>query len=354
MAFVVATWTSALAGGIGGTTAMLGRLYRHVSFERDIHNQPIRPYLLKPVVGVVAGIIVLYVVAIPGAFLIYFAVNRELVVQEILTTSTFVALQILLGWAAGFYQREGIEKIKSAARGDKVDFEIESFDKDSPFHYKDVVQYERNLRRWSYTWGLFIFFYGIAWLTGLAMALLLTREQVANLESSSYTVTTALILSAWPAAAAGAVGGVFSIFRYLYEHVSLKQDFHRQHLMSYLVEPVIGFVLGLVMFFLFASGYLTLTNDDGSQMTTAPTAVLTLQLLLGWIAGFRQQTVTDFVQRLIRGLIAFFKRVIRLLLNPKAWFKKVEREKMLTEIAEERSVFSSLGPEDTPSGQVWR
>ena len=58
-----------------------------------------------------------------------------------------------------------------------------------------------------------------------------------------------VFLAALPVAAAGGLDGVVNLFKELYEHVSVAQDFHRQQVMSYLVQPVIGFILGLAMYF---------------------------------------------------------------------------------------------------------
>ncbi len=356
MILVTATVTSALAGAVGGATAMLSRLHQHMSISQNFQNQSLGSYLLQPVIGIVVGVIVLYLIVILPALLFNYAIHREFLFVETVTSPVFVALQILLSWTGGFYQRQGLEQIKSLTKSDTIpELEPEDFDEDAPFHFKDVYTYQRNMFRWSYTWGLFIFFYGIFWLVILTVTYLMASDLFATLEAGSHTTAAALILAAWPAAAAGGMGGTFGLFKDLYNHVSIKQDFHRQHLMSYLVQPIVGFMLGFLMYFLLASGFLAISNDDGSTMAVGSGAVIMLQLLLGWIAGFRQQTVTDLIQRLIQSLISIFKRLGRKLMsNPLGWFKKAERDKILADIAEEqeRSVFSSIDPDDPPDF-VW-
>jgi hypothetical protein len=110
------TAASALAGGIGGVTALLQRLARHLSVEQDFQRQSLLPYLLQPLTGLIAGMISLYVVALPGALLVNFAVNRTLSLADVTDASTFVALQLLLAWIAGFYQLAGLAKLKSRAK----------------------------------------------------------------------------------------------------------------------------------------------------------------------------------------------------------------------------------------------
>ncbi len=350
MTLVIATWASALAGGMGGTSVMLSRLYRHMAIEQDFRNQGLVSYLLQPIIGVVIGGVVLYLIVIPAALIVNFAVRREFLFEAVLTSSTFVAIQILLSWVGGFYQQQGLEKIKSLAQSGKVaDQSLESLDKDSSSYYKDSFFYRQTMFRWSYTWGLFIFFYGILWLVGLAIAYLATTGLVSGLEGSSHTKVTALVLAAWPVAAAGGIGGVFSLLKDLHEHVSIKQDFHRRHLMAYLVKPITGFALGFAMFFLLASGYLAIRNEDGNQIAIDSGSVVMLQLLLGWIAGFRQQTVTDFIHQLIQSIVSFFKRIGHILItDPKALFKKAGRDKVLKEIAEDTSLFSEIKLDDPP------
>lgn len=349
---LTATVTSALAGAIGGATAMLARLYKQIAITLTFQHEKMASYLWQPFIGMGIGMAVLYIVVIPPSLLVNFVIQGEFQFVEMLVKPSFVAIQILLSWTGGFYQREGLAKIRTLAlRTEPIVQSPDSIDKDSPTFYKDWVDYHRNMTRWSYTWGLFLFFYGLLWLFGMVAGYLLTAAQIAAFQSGSHTVALMLMLNAWPAAAAGAVGGVFNLFKDLYRHISVKQDFHRQHLMSYLVQPVIGLVLGMVMYFLVASGYLVIRNDDGSTMTVGSEAVFALQLLLGWIAGFRQHTVTDFIQKLIKDIVAFFKRAGRILLNPKNWFDKVKRERALREAAESPSVFAAID-EDT-ADSVW-
>jgi hypothetical protein len=370
---VVATLASALAGGIGGATAMLTRLYQAISIRQDFQQQSIIRYLLLPVIGLGAGILALYVIAIPAALLINFArsgigVLNELLASpsltgiqillslirtlftEILASPTFVAIEILLGWMAGFYRQEALTKIMSPAQPTLEQQQAPGLDEDSPFYFKAWFAHRQYMIRWSYTWGLFLFFYAIAWFIGLLAGFNIAGGALSGLESSRNIVAAGLIMAAWPVAAAGGLGGVFRLLRDLYEHISDKQDFHRQHLMSYLVQPIIGFVLGLVMYFLFASGYLSfdsLFDGESSAEVIDSQGVVMLLLLLGWIAGFCQRTVTDLVWRLIQYLVSLFKLFARPL-NPANLSNQEKREAILADIAKQTDFFPSV-QEDTVS-----
>ena len=356
---VMATWAAALAGGLGGATAMLSRLYRHVSIEQDILEQSVLSYLIQPVIGLIAGVLVLYIVSIPIALVINFVVSREILFADILASSSFTATQMLLAWIAGFYQRRGLDKIRSMTRSSGKEKQLapvkqtEELDEDAPFYFKAWFQRHRQMIRWSYTWGVFLFAYAIVWLVGLVVLFLATEGIAASLESSSQTAATSLILAAWPAAAAGALGGVCSLLYDLYRHVSIEQDFHRQHLMSYLVQPIVGLVFGLIIYLLLASGYLVITAERGSTGVVDSPTVIMIQMLLGWIAGFRQQYITDWTQALIQHLVSLVKSMLAVL-HPRNWFNRASRDEALTQVGQETDLFKlSKTQEAGSSDRKW-
>jgi uncharacterized membrane protein len=356
---IVATWAAALAGGLGGATGMLSRLSRHVSTEQDIHKQSVLSYLIQPFIGLVAGILVLYLVSIPIGLAINFVISRELLFTEILASSSFTAIQMVLAWLAGFYQRRGLDKIRSFTRQSSptpVAAEpsaVGGLDEDDPLFFKAWSRHQKQMIRWSYSWGVFLFIYAIAWMIGFLALFLATEGTVASMENRGYTAVTSLILAAWPAAAAAGLGGACSLLYDLYRHVSLEQDFHRQYLMSYLVQPIVGFVFGLVVYLLLASGYLVITTERGSTGVVDSSAVIMLQLLLGWIAGFRQQYVTDWTQQLIQHLVSVIKSILAAL-HPRNWFNKANRDEALSQLGQEGDLFRLPQPEEaTASDRKW-
>jgi hypothetical protein len=162
---------------------------------------------------------------------------------------------------------------------------------------KTMLIRKQNLRRWSYTWGMFVFFYAVIWLVIFIAGYMVTgslREsmQQAVIGNEGFEAVRA----AWYSALAGGVGGVIGILYSLYWHVSMKQDFDRQYVMYYLVQPVMGFVLGAVIYFIIAAGFLIVNTEN----ILADSTVITLQILLGWIAGFRQRLVFEMIDRIVQ------------------------------------------------------
>src|SRR6185503_18783338 len=97
---------------------------------------------------------------------------------------------------------------------------------------KTMLVRRRNLKRWSYTWGSFVFFYALAWLVFFISAIVFT----ANINSTVQTFAgqsggLAAASTAWYSALAGGIGGVIGILYSLYWRVAVKQNFDRQYLM---------------------------------------------------------------------------------------------------------------------------
>ncbi|MCB0178172.1 MAG: hypothetical protein KDI62_08075 [Anaerolineae bacterium] len=360
----VATWSVALVGGIGSTTAMLSRLYRHLSLRHDFQTQPSVAYLSQPLAGMVAGIISLLLIAVPAALITDFISSFDTLLAALSFTNllapfaeffgtlgsafvetfrspAFVSLQLLLAWIAGFYQEWGLKQIKSlgkdaskpgqdSSEGQVVD--VDALDENDPFYYKASYYQYRRLLRWSYTWGIFIIIYGLVWFVASLVAFAWGWQALADYAESSYPAVR-LIVAALPVAAAGGVGGVVKLLNSLYLHVSVKQDFHLNYLMAYLIQPLVGFSLGLAMYLLIAIGYLTLNRAFSG--TTAPfvdvPAVIMLQIVLGWAAGFRQETVTDTIWQITESVVTLIKLILAYF-NPVNLFdeqKRAERAKAI-------------------------
>ena len=110
---ITAVISAALAGGIGGVTVLLSRLQRHIAVEQDFNRHSVLLYLIHPVVGIVAGILVMLLVALPCSLLINFATTGQLLFAQSFASSTFYALIILLAWCAAYYQQRGFDKISA-------------------------------------------------------------------------------------------------------------------------------------------------------------------------------------------------------------------------------------------------
>jgi hypothetical protein len=167
---------------------------------------------------------------------------------------------------------------------------------------KTMIARKRNLRRWSYTWGSFVFIYAIVWLGAFIAGYVLYDQIGTQIGDTSDSVNA--IRAAWFAALAGGIGGVIGILYSLYWHVAMKQDFDRQYVMYYLVQPVMGFVLGAVIYFIIGSGFLVINfalpdSSDASAVLASPT-IIAIQVVLGWAAGFRQRFVFEMVDKIVQ------------------------------------------------------
>jgi hypothetical protein len=165
-----------------------------------------------------------------------------------------------------------------------------------------MIARKRNLRRWSYTWGSFVFIYAIVWLGAFIAGYVLYDQIGTQIGDTSDSVNA--IRAAWFAALAGGIGGVIGILYSLYWHVAMKQDFDRQYVMYYLVQPVMGFVLGAVIYFIIGSGFLVINfalpdSSDASAVLASPT-IIAIQVVLGWAAGFRQRFVFEMVDKIVQ------------------------------------------------------
>ncbi len=161
---------------------------------------------------------------------------------------------------------------------------------------KTMLARKRNLQRWSYTWGLFVFFYATIWLAAFLSGFLVTDILRAAMGDASEGLMA--IRGAWFSALAGGIGGVIGVFYSLYWHVAMKQDFDRQYVMYYLVQPIMGFILGALIYFILVAGFLILNVSDANAETATA-----LGVVLGFIAGFRQRVVFEMIDRIVQKLL---------------------------------------------------
>jgi hypothetical protein len=162
---------------------------------------------------------------------------------------------------------------------------------------KTMLVRRRNLKRWSYTWGTFVLFYALTWLVVFITGIVLTGNINAFVNSFAGQSEGLIAAStAWYSALAGGIGGVMGILYSLYWRVAFKQNFDRQYMMYYLVQPVMGFVLGAVTHLIITAGFLTFNNTAGAL---SPITTL-VQLVIGFIAGFRQRVVYLMIDKLVQ------------------------------------------------------
>lgn len=169
-----------------------------------------------------------------------------------------------------------------------------------------MLNRKRKLTKSSYWIGLPILIYGIFW----TIICLLGFAYSYRIDFAGLGVETNLIpifQAVWLSGIAGGLGGTVEVFWRLYYRVSIKQDFDPQYLMYYIVKPILGFVLGLVMYFLISVGT---SLGGGGVIESAqdnPTG-FALTLIFGFIAGFRQESVFDMIYVIINKIAPDHKK----------------------------------------------
>ena len=95
----------------------------------------------------------------------------------------------------------------------------------------------------------------------------------------------------------GGIGGAIGALYSLWWHVAQEQDFDRQYTLWYIAQPVMGVVLGSIIYLVISAGFLVLQveptfSQDAMGGWLGPA-------LIACIAGFRQNFVYDLFSRII-------------------------------------------------------
>lgn len=130
-----------------------------------------------------------------------------------------------------------------------------------------------------------------------SLVLLMAQWISGGTVASSQGILTAV--GFWATFVWGGIGGAVGALYILWTHVSQRQDFERQHVMWYIVQPIMGLVLGGVTFLLLFSGLVTL------QASQPAAAALTNEVqlfpcLIAFIAGFRPQFIFGMLTKIIK------------------------------------------------------
>jgi hypothetical protein len=100
----------------------------------------------------------------------------------------------------------------------------------------------------------------------------------------------------------GGIGGVTSALWSLHHHISVARDYDPVENLWYFSQPVMGIVLGGIVFLVMGAGFLVVQVD----LSTTSDAALGARLLpaaIAVIAGFRQSMVLDLIERVIALII---------------------------------------------------
>ncbi len=154
-------------------------------------------------------------------------------------------------------------------------------------------------RKKAVVFGPRILLYQAAWLVVL-LALLIFAAPLTQWITRVGNVTGAALLNLYPIVNTmiwGGIGGIVGALYALWWHISEQQDFDPNYLTWYLVQPLMGVVLGGIIFLILAGGFLILQVDLTDEKATQGARLL--PYLTAVLAGFRQNFVYQQFDRLI-------------------------------------------------------
>lgn len=99
----------------------------------------------------------------------------------------------------------------------------------------------------------------------------------------------------------GGIGGVTSALWSLYHHISIERDYDPVENLWYYSQPVLGMVLGGIVFLVMGAGFLVVQVDLAAQNVALGARLLPAAIAV--IAGFRQNMVLDLMERIISLII---------------------------------------------------
>ena len=150
-------------------------------------------------------------------------------------------------------------------------------------------------RRWGSSYGALILGYEFLFFLGF-VAVLAFEQPLAAWAGSLTGVAgaTALrdILPFWDTMIWGGMGGVLGALYSLHWHVTERQDFDRQYNMWYVVQPIMGAMLGAFIYLVVLSGMLAINTSMSISTTWFPSAVACL-------FGFRQKFIFELLDKLM-------------------------------------------------------
>ena len=162
-----------------------------------------------------------------------------------------------------------------------------------------------NSRQWATELGPRLFRYEAVWMFGLLLAFILSNGFWPRISAWLMTVvgvpaTSVVISQAMPFLSTlfwGGLGGTIGALWSLWYHISERRDFDREYNIWYLTQPIMGMVLGGLVYLLFATGLLVL--QAGTQTTSESLGARLLPSLIAAIGGFRQNFVYEQMGRIV-------------------------------------------------------
>lgn len=173
---------------------------------------------------------------------------------------------------------------------------------------KAVLERHRLSEEWGRIYGRRLLIYESVWLfvlLGGFVTLQVGQSELMAwmqgfLSEGADTTYTSVIVPFLNSLVWGGIGGVVGALYSLWWHVSEMQDFDKRYNMWYLVQPIMGVVLGGIVYLIIATGFLAL---QGTVPTTeSARGIQMFPSLVAVLGGFRQKFVYELLERIIRVL----------------------------------------------------
>lgn len=175
-----------------------------------------------------------------------------------------------------------------------------------------ILKRVQQTRRWANTYGWGLFAYEMA-LFGIFIAVLLFDQHIAewiSMMTGTYTVVNgvaqltksmSLIFPPWSTMIWGGIGGVVGALYSLHWHVAELQDFDKQYSLWYVVQPLMGLILGGIIHLVVVTGLLALipATDSGGGPAIA---LQWFPALVACLAGFRQKFAYEFLDSVMKAV----------------------------------------------------
>lgn len=173
-----------------------------------------------------------------------------------------------------------------------------NFEEAYQVYYLVKADLERELRVAADTrrYRLPLVIYHLIWLAATVLAIGLDERFRALIPES-----VSIMKLAWLPILSGVFGALFNGMMAIHEHTTIRRDFDPIHLTWYLLNPIIGGMLGLVVFILFVVSASTFTANLISRPTDELQSSLVIWLL-AFIVGWQQNIVIQLLNRFLKAL----------------------------------------------------
>lgn len=160
-----------------------------------------------------------------------------------------------------------------------------------------IVTRAGNVRQWSYTYGIVMLIYGLIWLVVFTAGLVLD-EPLLNFFRTFSTVPSAAtamadVFAPYNTVLWGGIGGVLGLLYSLFKHVAVRQDFDRQFVLWYIIQPFMGMLMGAIVHLFFVAGVFQLVGATSDAFDA-------IGALLAIAAAFRQHYVYAWLESVLK------------------------------------------------------